>query len=140
MKYIFKLLISCVVVFIVGVWFGRDKSPIGGGFFILFLFLFLSILISWTFNTLYIKEYKYIYNKIYNKLDKIIIFNKYPNNKEKNAFRLIGYLFIPFFAGMIVKDICGGVETSTLFEKLGYMFGMFVIYKFSLKVFFGGYD
>ena len=132
MKNIIKLLISCVVVFVVGIWFGRHKSPIGGGFYILFLFLLVSFLISWIFDTLYIKEYKYIYNK----LDKIIIFNKYPNNKEKNGFRLGGFFFIPVFVGVIVTDISGGVEISTLFEKLGYMFGMFLIYKFSLRFFF----
>ena len=132
MKNIIKLLISCVVFFIVGVWFGRHKSPIGGGFFILFLFLFLSFLISWIFDTLYIKEYKYIYNK----LDKIIIFNKYPNNKEKNSFRLLGYFFIPFYVGMTIKAIFGGVGTLTLFEGFGGVFVMFIIYKFSLRFFF----
>ena len=133
MKNISKLLISIIVVFIVGIVVGRNGNIIMSGLSFVFLFLLLSLFFSWMFDTLYIKDYKHIYSV----LDKKIKFNKYPNNKEKNGFRL-GFIFIGFIllCTILFNLIDGTYEDSSILGVLGSCFGVFLIYKLFMKFFF----
>ena len=136
MKNMSKLLISIIVVFIFGLVQNVDRNVgdiIMSGLSSVFLFLLLSLFFSWMFDTLYIKDYKHIYSV----LDKKIKFNKYPNNKEKNGFRL-SFIFIGFILLCTIPFnlIDGTYEDSSILGVLGSCFGVFLIYKLFMKFFF----
>ena len=133
MKNISKLLISIIVVFIVGLVVGRNGDVISSGLSFVFLVLLLSLFFSWMFDTLYIKDYKYIYDI----LEKKINFNKYPNNKEKNGFRLVGIVVgFVILCTVLYNIIYDTYKDSTILEILGGCFVLFLIYKLSLRFLF----